>query len=198
MSEIELCTDPRSYFEDAVHTALERNRVEVTGAAEHYVAGLLCDYARGLAPATTDQPLTFQLRDALTCPTADRFIRLQGIGDGVLYLLGFFGGALMGRGADRRYVMSVGASAYSHAAAMLQLGASARGPDVLRELANKFERLVQVLQAIADSVLAAASGYSDGSALRLYERWCDTGSQQLAAALSQLGMTPSSDGGSLH
>lgn len=198
MSEIELCTDTRSYFEDAVHHALERSQVEVTGAAEHYVSGLLCDYARGLTPETTDQPLTFQLRDALASPASHRFIRLQRIGDGVLYLLGFFGGALMGGGADRRYVMSVGASAYSHAAAMLQLGASARGPDVLRELANKFEHLVQVLRAIADSVLAGASGHSDGRALRLYERWCDTGSQPLALALAQLGMMPSSSGGGLH
>ncbi len=198
MSDIDLCTDPRSYFEEAVHDALERRRVEVTNAAEHYVAGLLCDYARGQTPHTSDEPLTFQLRDALAAAGPHRFTRLQCIGDGVLYLLGFFGDTLHRQGADRHYVMSVGASAYSHASAMLQLGASVHGPDVLRELANKFERLVEVLRAIADTVLTRASGRNDGSALRLYERWCRSGSHQLAAALAELGIMPTSGAGGVH
>ncbi len=66
------------------------------------------------------------------------------------------------------------------------------------ELSKNFARLVEVLQAVADRVLASSSTQYDGNALRLYERWCETGSEQLASALAKLGMMPTTGGGGLH
>jgi hypothetical protein len=86
-------------------------------------------------------------------------------------------------------VISVGSSAYRHAAAMLRRSAAAnsQGPDVLSELAEKFERFAQVLGDVADGVLAS-SAKDERSVLKLYERWLRTGSFRLAEELGSRGL----------
>ncbi len=149
---IDVAPDIDAYFEEIVHDAIIARRVEATEAAETYLTGLLVDYAKGETSATFDQPLTFQLRDALAARGAERFQRLQAIGDGVLYLLGFFEASLTRHGADRHYVMGLGSTAYSHASAMMRLGGTS-AYDVLQELSSKYERFVTVLSDVAETAL---------------------------------------------
>jgi hypothetical protein len=113
--------------------------------------------------------------------------------------LGFFGSSVERRGADTGYVMTVGSSAYSHAAAMLRLGGGAApaAPDVLGELAQKYPDFVEVLNDLAESELTGAAS-NDGAVLRLYERWCRTGSERLAEQLSELGLLPVRHRGGVH
>ena len=188
MTTIDVSPNIEAYFEEIVHDAMRARRVAATPAAEHYLSGLLVDYAKGQKPKALDEPLTFQLRDALETRGAERFAQLQRLGDGVLYVVGFFGAWLGRRGADRDYVMSVGSSAYGHASAMLRMGASQEGPNVLGELSDKFERFVIVLGEIADGALA--SSRDDTSLLRAYERWQQTGSSKLAESLVEMGLFP--------
>lgn len=198
-SKIDVSPDIDGFFEQVVNEAIRARQVEATGAAARYLAGILGDYARGaISDETLDRPLTFQLRDALAAVGAERFQRLRTIGDGVLYVLGFFGTSLTRRGADRDYVMQVGSSAYGHASAMLRLtGAVSSAPDVLGELAQKYGRFVEVMHEIADGVLAAAS-CDDTSVLRIYERWQQSGSERLADELTQLGFFPVRASGGVH
>jgi hypothetical protein len=184
---IDLSANVDAFFEEAVHEAVVSRQVQATQAAERYLALLLSGYARGEQGGALDQPLTFMLRDALETRGADRFNRLQRIGDGVLYILGFFG--VGRRGADRAYVMAVGSAAYGHASAMLDYGGNESSHNVLDELAKKFERFVEVVSEVSDGALAA-SGKSDLGVLRLYERWERTGSERLAEALGVLGVCP--------
>lgn len=188
MTTIDVSPNIEAYFEEIVHDAMRARRVAATPAAEHYLSGLLVDYAKGHKPKALDEPLTFQLRDALESSGAERFSRLQRLGDGVLYVVGFFGAWLRRRGADRDYVMSVGSSAYGHASAMLRMGARQEGPNVLEELSDKFDRFVVVLGEIADGALASAR--DDSSLLRAYERWQETGSSKLAESLVEMGFFP--------
>ncbi|MCA9623951.1 MAG: hypothetical protein KC731_33240 [Myxococcales bacterium] len=185
-----------AYFETIVHDAIVARRVQATEAAEHYLAGLLVDYAKGQQPRTDDAPLTFQLRDALESSGAERFSRLQQLGDGVLYLMGFFGASLPQRGADPDYIMKVGSSAYGHASAMLRGHEASSGPDVLAELSKKFDRFVGVLGEVADGALSVVR--DDVSLLRLYERWQRTGSERLAQNLAGLGLCPMRGDGAVH
>lgn len=188
MTTIDVSPNIEAYFEEVVHDAMRARRVAATPAAEHYLSGLLVDYAKGEKPKALDEPLTFQLRDALESSGAERFARLQRLGDGVLYVVGFFGAWLRRRGADRDYVMSVGSSAYGHASAMLRMGTRLDGPNVLAELSDKFDRFVVVLGEIADGALASAR--DDASLLRAYERWQETGSSKLAESLVEMGFFP--------
>lgn len=188
MTTIDISPNIEAYFEEIVHDAMRAKQVAATPAAEHYLSGMLVDYAKGEKPKALDEPLTFQLRDALQSHGAERFSRLQRLGDGVLYVVGFFGAWLRRRGADRDYVMSVGSSAYGHASAMLRLSAQDAGPNVLAELSDKFDRFVVVLGEVADGALASAK--DDTSLLRAYERWQETGSSKLAESLVEMGFFP--------
>lgn len=200
MSDINVSPSINDYFEVVVQEAIRTRKVEATDAATHYIIGLLCDYARPDrdASSTFTKPLTFLLRDALAAVGADRFERLRKFGDGVMYLLGFFDSNLTRRGADREYVISLGSSAYSHAAAMLRASGSGHEVDVLGELSDKYERFVEVVGEVADTSLASSSVHRDSSALQLYERWKRTGSQRLAEQLAELGLCPVAAAGGVN
>ena len=190
---IALSTSISDYFHEVVADALRVRHVDATAAASRYLVGLLCDYAHPdeETESALSRPLTFQLRDAMEAAGTERFRRLRVLGDGVLYILGFFSSHMDQRGIDRGYVVTVGTTAYDHAAAMLRFGprAPSGGPDVLAELAGKFEEFAGVLADVADGALAS-SARNDSSVVKLYERWLRTGSARLADALSTRGLIP--------
>jgi hypothetical protein len=189
-AQIDVATDINRYFQDALQEAMIARGVDATDAAQHYLVGLLCDFAKpeNLAKSTLDRPLTFLMRDALAENGAERFERLRSIGDGVMYVMGFFGSSLTRRGADRAYVMTLGSSAYGYASAMLHRGSTRDGIDVFEELARKYEGFVAAISELADAALSGRAG--DTAVLRLYERWRETGSERLAAELAELGLCP--------
>lgn len=189
-STIAIAPSMSRYFEEAISDAMRVRHVDATDAAARYLVGVLCDYAHPDEEADSpfSKPLTFLLRDALEASGAERFRRLRALGDGILYALGFFGGHIELRGVDRTYVAGVGTSAYSHAAAMLRLGASkSGGTDVLSELTAKFDRFVEVLSDVAEGTLAVGAR-DERSVVKLYERWLRTGSSRLASVLSEQGI----------
>lgn len=188
------------YFQEVVGEALRSRSIEATEAACSYLVDLLCEYAHPdeQAGSTFAQPLTFLLRDALEATGAERFQRLRVLGDGVLYAVGFFGGHIDLKGIQRGYVISVGSTAYQHAAAMLRRAPSVgQGPDVLAELAEKFERFAEVIGDVADSALAS-SARDERAVLRMYERWLRTGSSRLAEELGARGLIPVRGAGGLN
>jgi hypothetical protein len=198
----ELAIAPRlgEYFRGVVDDVIRQRRIDATDAAVGYVVGLLCSYARPdqQAAATLNEPLTFLLRDAMAASGSERFRRLRMLGDGVLYAAGFFGEHIAHRGVDRRYVLTVGRSAYDGAAAMLHVNRQGpAAPAVLRELSAKFDRFVEILADVADGTMAHASQSSEGI-VQLYERWLRTGSTRLAGELGALGLMPSRGAGGTH
>lgn len=180
------------FFGSVVDDALRLRKVQASAAASQYVVGVLCDFARPSEETESpfSKPLTFQLRDALEAPFAERFHRLRALGDGVLYAVGFFGGHIELRGIDRRYVMHVGSSAYTNAAAMLHAPGQAGKFGVLEELAVKFGEFVDVLQEVAEGAIAMGAR-DERDVVKLYERWLRTGSSRIAEELGARGIIPS-------
>jgi hypothetical protein len=189
------------YFQEVVGEALRSRNVEATEAASSYLVDLLCEYAHPdeQAGSTLSQPLTFLLRDALEASGPERFQRLRGLGDGVLYVVGFFGGHIDSKGLHRGYIVNVGSTAYREAAAMLRRSArvGGQGPDVLTELASKFERFAEVLGEVADTALAS-NARDPRAVIKLYERWLRTGSNRLAEELGARGLIPTRGTGGLN
>lgn len=179
------------YFGSVVDDALRSCNVQASPAASQYVVGVLCDFARpdDGAESPFTKPLTFQLREALEAPFAERFRRLRALGDGVLYATGFFGGHIELRGFDKKYVMHVGSSAYQNAAAMLHTPGRTGHLDVLEELAVKFDAFVHVLAEVAEGALAMGARDERG-VVKLYERWLKTGSSRIAEELGARGIIP--------
>lgn len=179
------------YFGSVVDDALRSRNVQASAAASQYVVGVLCDFAKPSEEAESpfSTPLTFQLRDALNAPFAERFRRLRTLGDGVLYAVGFFGGHIELRGIDKKYVIHVGSSAYQNAAAMLQIPGKSAQVGVLEELAIKFDEFVDVLTEVAEGALAMGAR-DERSVVKLYEHWLKTGSSRIAEALGARGIIP--------
>lgn len=197
---IALTADIEDFFSAALERAIADRQLTATAAAVRYVVVLLCDFARPDSDSrpVLERPLTLLFRDALETAGAERFRRLRRLGDGILYVLGFFGSSVSRRGADRGYVMTVGSSAYRHAAAMLCVGGGGQsGTDVLGELAVKYPSFVDAISDIADDV-AASSAQTDQAVLRLYERWLETRSERLAEQLGALGVLPTTSRRGVH
>ncbi len=196
---IDVSSDISGFFREAVDTAVQSRGIDATPAATTYLAALLADYAKPnqLNEETLNRPLTLLLDEAMQATGHERFERLRTLGDGVLYVSGFFGEHLENRGVEVSYVSALGARAYGNAAGMLRRGGGNTGPRVFEELAANFRSFIALLNEVADRLLAT-SATSDGSVLKLYERWVKTGSSSLADELAALGVVPTRGNGTVH
>lgn len=196
---LDLTANLETFFHDVVDDAMRKKHVEATEAAEYYLVSLLTDYARPDARCNEalERPLTLLLDEALHAPGQERFERLRVLGDGVLYVSGFFAPHLETRGVEVRYVTSLGARAYDSAGKMLRGNSGDAAPDLFFELAEKFEQFSDLLTAVAEKLQLAAAPSSVG-VLKLYERWLKTGSETLSNELLERGMLPVRGTGGLH
>lgn len=197
---IDLASDVSAFFGPIVAEAIRSRRYEATGAAEAYLVALLADYTKPgqLGEETLSRPLTLLLDEAMQASGPERFERLRVLGDGVLYVSGFFSEHLETRGVEPGYMSTLGACAYENASAMLRQRANdLSAPDLFSELAEKFRMFVSLLADVAES-LRARSARTDGAMLKLYERWLKTGSSTLGDALVARGMVPVRGTGLVH
>jgi hypothetical protein len=192
------------FFEEILGEALREHRTEASAATSSYLVALLREYAHPgrEAAAPLSGSLTLLLAQALETPGGERFERLKSLGDGVLYVRGFFPDHLQTRGVAIDYVDSVGARAYDGVASMLRArsmtGSVMSGARaVFEELSRNFDTFGEVLRSIADRFQANAALRSDAGIVKVYERWLKTGSSQLAAALGLQGLVPVRGGGAI-
>ena len=128
------------------------------------------------------------LADAADARTStQRNHSLQRIGDVALFVAGFFSESLARRAVDIDYYICMGGNAYG------SLSEEVRGTfrgnafaDIYRELARKFQVLVDVLHEVRDG----ARHESDIDLLRTYEIWLRTGSERARKLLRQNGVVP--------
>jgi hypothetical protein len=198
-SRLDLSGNLEGFFHDVVDDAMRQKQVAATEPAELYLVSLLTDYARPDARSSEalERPLTLLLDEALNAPPQERFERLRVLGDGVLYVSGFFAQHLETRGVEVRYVTSLGARAYDGAGRMLRGAANDNAPDLFFELAENFAQFAKLLNAVAEK-LSLASAPSSLGLLKLYERWLRTGSEELGSELVQRGLVPVRGQGGLH
>jgi hypothetical protein len=184
----------RDYFRMSIDEIIARQRVEVDPHAAHYVVNLVTLFSRSEALYEDDgenyglRPLALMLADAIDAPTPkQRNHALQRIGDVALFIGGFFIESLANKAVDVDYYISMGENAYG------SLSEKVRGTfrgnafaDIYRELAAKFQILIDVLNEVRDG----ARKESDVDLLRTYEIWQKTGSQRCENLLRQQGIVP--------
>ncbi|HEY0686965.1 MAG TPA: hypothetical protein VGD45_31775 [Steroidobacter sp.] len=184
----------REFFHDSVQKALRNQRVAVDDHTEHYVVNVLTMFARSeeLYEQTPDgvrlRPLAHMLADAAAAPSSQqRDEALRRLGDVSLFIAGFFAQSFARKLVDVDYHIAMGGRAYGTLAENLRY--SIRGQAfaaVFLELAGKFQRLVDVLNDVAEM----AYQHTDKDILRLYEIWLKTGSPRAFAILQRLGVAP--------
>ena len=185
------------YFRTSIDGVMSRQGVDVDPHAAHYVANLLTLFSRSEEFYEDDgeryrlRPLALMMADAADARTAaERNYSLQRIGDVALFISGFFADSLANKPVDVDYYIYMGGSAYG------SLSEEVRGTfrgnafaDIYRELAVKFQVLVDVLNEVRDE----ARGESDRDLLRTYEIWLKTGSRRARKLLADNGVVPISD-----
>jgi hypothetical protein len=139
------------------------------------------------------KPLAHMLADATSAPSSQqRDEALRRLGDVSLFIAGFFAQSFARKLIDIDYHIAMGGRAYGTLAENLRY--SMRGQAiaaVFLELAAKFQRLVDVLNDVAEM----AYQHTDKDILRLYEIWLKTGSPRAFAILQRLGVAPVRAGG---
>jgi hypothetical protein len=184
----------REFFHEAMQAALQKQRVAVDQHTEHYIVNILTMFARSeeLYEQTSEgirlKPLAHMLADALQAQTSQqREQALRRLGDVSLFIAGFFAQSFARRLVDIDYHIAMGGRAYGTLADTAR--ASIRGQAfavVFAELAQKFQRLVDVLNEVAEM----AHTHTDRDILRLYEIWMKTGSPRALGLLQKLGVGP--------
>ena len=182
------------YFRTSVDGVISRQGVDVDPHAAHYVVNLLTLFARSEEFFEDDgdsiglRPLALMLADAADARTStQRNHYLQRIGDVALFISGFFADSLASKAVDIDYYIYMGGNAYG------SLSEEVRGTfrgnafaDIYRELAVKFQVLVDVLNAVRDG----ARPESAVDLMRTYEIWLKTGSKRARKLLCQSGVVP--------
>jgi hypothetical protein len=193
--------DVDEFFRELVTQAIRSRGFEPSNASASYVVALLAEAAKPNASALNvigENSFTLMLADAMESQGVVRFEKLRLLGDGVLYVSGFFGDHLTRRGLAPYYVKGLGATAYGGAASMLRtVGAHTTGPDVFTELSRKFEMFVQLLSYVAEE-LSARAVRDDSSLLDVYERWLKVQSDSLTELLLARGILPQRKSPGLH
>ena len=187
-------TNLREFFHDSVQTALRQQRVAVDDHTEHYVVNVLTMFARSeelfekTAEGVRLRPLAHMLAQASEAPTPhQRDEALRRLGDVSLFVAGFFAQSFARKLIDIDYHIAMGGRAYGTLAESMR--GSMRGQafaTIFLELAQKFQRLVDVLNEVAEM----AYQHTDKDILRLYEIWLKTGSPRAYSLLRKLGVEP--------
>lgn len=186
--------DLRDFFRESMNSAIVNQGVDVDEHATHYVVNLLTLFSRSedLYEAHGEvyglKPLALMLADAAEASSAiERNASLQRIGDVALFIAGFFADSLQYRLVDLDYYIHMGGTAYGSLSDEIRGTARGRAlAAVYRELAYKFQIVVDLLNEIRDGVRHS----SDIDLLRTYEVWLRTGSRRAARLLRQHGVTP--------
>jgi hypothetical protein len=184
----------REFFHDSVQKALRNQRVDVDDHTEHYVVNVLTVFARSeelyerTAEGVRLKPLAHMLADASAAQSSQqRDEALRRLGDVSLFIAGFFAQSFARKLIDIDYHIAMGGRAYGTLAENMRY--SIRGQafaTVFLELARKFQRLVDVLNDVAEM----AYQHTDKDILRLYEIWLKTGSPRAFSILQRLGVAP--------
>jgi hypothetical protein len=181
-----------TFFRELVELGIKKRGFEPSSASASYVVALLADSAKPNASTLNvmgESSMTLLLAEALSSQGPTRFEKLRLLGDGVLFVSGFFSDHLTRRGIEPYYVRGLGATAYGGAASVLRSVGVRTGPDVFTELSHNFEMFVELVSCVSEE-LAARAVRDDASLLEVYERWLRDESDTLTELLLSHGMLP--------
>jgi hypothetical protein len=184
--------DVTSFFAEAIQSARDETGVALSLDAEYYLVALLAQFAQNpslLDDLLGDQPLSLAYYEAAGAEPGERLQRFRRIGDGSLYVTGYFADSFTHSLVDIEHYIDLGGRAYG---TLSGLFARRSGGTVFaslyQELAHKFTGLVELLNVVSDHSVSAQSTGDATSIVRLYERWRYTHSERLARILANQGV----------
>ena len=182
----------QDYFRTSIDDVVAKQNVDIDPHAAHYVVNMLTLFSRSDELYEDDgdtyglRPLALMLADAASADSVERRNQLlQRIGDVALFVAGMFSDGLASKAVDVDYYVHMGGNAYGSLSE--EVRGTFRGDavaHVYRELAIKFQLLVDILNEISEAPTA------DRDLLRTYELWRRTGSERALQLLRREGVVP--------
>lgn len=189
MSGLVATVSLKEFFKTLLEEAIGRQNLRIAEVTEFYLVNLLSEFAAAeklFAPDSegkrAQEPLALLYHQALQKEREEKIRILRRLGDVSLYRAGFFAGSLRDGPVSPDYYTQMGSAAYGQVASLAPSGGFA---EVYRELCDKFQALVAVLEGI--SARGLASNGPSGT-LRVYEAWARSGSDHLERVLVDVGM----------
>jgi hypothetical protein len=174
-----LLENPRTYFSERVEGALNRLGFQPLPASRHYLVSLLEHYV--FSSNLHRETLAELWLRAQNSPPPLRTDLLKQLGDGSLYISGFFGDSLSRKVVDIGYYVDMGGVAY---AALASSAADESQSKMYGEFSVRFPAFVDVLTYISQS----ASLQTNEDLLKLYDRYMATGSRLAEEHLAEKGL----------
>ena len=171
-----------AFFYEVLQDSLERQGMSATEHTEHYLVGLLGNYAKA---RITDEPLSLKLANSVG-DAGERVKALKEVGDTSLYVTGFFAESLERQLVQADYYVNLGSAAYRELAARVS-GSSAQ--EVYDELSSRFPGFVDVLSDVRSQI-----NFGNADVATLYEEWIKTRSEWVEDRLRSLGVLVSGPG----
>lgn len=172
------------HFHECVDDVIDREGFEITDDTRLYLASLLAERARSDRPKAPETTLAELHGRAAHARPGEQAAAYRELGDRALYLLGYFRESLSRRIVGPTYYASMGAAAYHRTDVVLKAWfADAFGP-VFTELAHGFDDCVCIVEGVRKS----QAGDHPDPMIRLYQRWVETGSEEVRARLMSRGL----------
>jgi hypothetical protein len=116
-------------------------------------------------------------------PLSQQFIALQFLGDYSLFTTGFFNEHVSKSLLDMDYFQALGGKAYYRAGEIRETLAAERAVNVYFSLSESFQRFSEIFAELFDQTLL----HSTDGAIKLFEKWQQSGSQHLTSLLMENG-----------
>ena len=184
------------FFRDLLLQAIENQRQSVHQDTEAYLVNLLAGFLASEALFVRDEggkleerPLAFLLKDALEQDGPTRLALLRRLGDTSLFVSGFFPESLQRGAVGADYYAAMGERAYDALGGAVARHARSAGDlagkrSVFEELSGRFKQMAKVLEEVSERTAAS----TNAGLLRLYDKFCRTGSMRLSVLLRGQGM----------
>ena len=172
---------PRQFFIDRVDDALKRVKFQPLVLSRNYLVDLLQHFMFSSNLFAKRETLAELYLRAQNSPPPMRFEMLKKLGDGSLYISGFFGDSLSRKIVDIDYYVGMGGTAYKSLAIS---AADENLAQVYDEFSLCFGEFVDVLTVISQEALIQ----TNGDLLKLYDRYRATGSRLAEGQLLEQGL----------
>ena len=143
----------RNFFENAIKDTIYRLNANPSEIATCYIIHLLSDNVtiekNPLYKDILNEPLTFLMQEiSFEKEHSKRFIKFCNLGDGILYILGFFGKKnVLCKVTSHQYISEIGSNAYKNAAGIIK-----DNNNLFCELSEKYCEFIDIIQYMSNNL----------------------------------------------
>lgn len=197
MDEILSTKNLPEFFRDRLLVTAERIDFDLTEHLEYYLVNLLTHFSQSKNFFEIDdeghlhqEALIRYFDQSSTASWEQKFTLLKKMGDVSLYVSGLFDESLIRKLVSKDYYMTMGYTAYASVSRLLSHTSRQSMGEIFEDLSFHFKKIVELLNHFKEH----NDMKSHQNLLKTYEKWLETGSENLCRLLQEEGIHPTHSG----